>query len=261
MARVMTFGDGTQEISVLDSYAFWKQRYPEMGYLTSVLDDSGSCPRCNGFGEGRMNGEPIRCLCQLVNLNKHWRNAIDKFGSHYDPVKWEDISEKPKGGATELERYLEILEIIHRWNKDFDKWMMLVGNPGRGKSYILQAIATEHAPYAIYVNSGDFEQRVFRAMQDKQEGETITDMIDALSCHPILLFDDIGSEYSSPFPKSILRNIIDQRYRFWKDYTTFVTTNLVPKEILTWDPRTGDRLMDVGKSEVMIFTHRSWRRE
>lgn len=261
MARIIQYPSGNQEISILDSYIYWKKEYPEMGTWDTIRDENGNCPMCTGFGEGQLNGEPIRCLCQLVGYNKDWREAIATFGSPFEKVEWESMKKIPDGDITQRAKYQEIMGSIHRWRAKLHKWIVLSGLQGTGKSYILQAIATEHEPYAMYVNSADLEQRVFAAMHSREDGETIPDIVDALSYHPILLLDDIGAEYASPFPKSVLRNVIDRRYRFWRDYITVVSTNLVSNDLAIWDARMADRLLDVNKSNLYIFTHKSWRRK
>ena len=86
----------------------------------------------------------------------------------------------------------------------------------------------------------------------------LNDMMSIIKKVPVLLFDDMGSDYGKDFPKSQLRMVIDSRYSL-PIYNTVVATNLNEDAIRRYDNRLGDRVLDVNQTTVIKFNFVSWR--
>jgi DNA replication protein DnaC len=116
---------------------------------------------------------------------------------------------------------------------NLDRWLMLSGTAGTGKSHILHAIATELHPMAMYIVSSDFELklRTFLSGNDEEKAK-INTFMNALITHPILIFDDIGLEYMSPWIHAKFDALIDDRARdrYWFDRLTIGATNIALKD-------------------------------
>lgn len=261
MARVISFGNGTTEISFLESLIVWMSKFSNFGDSPAIFDeDSWRCRFCDGSGEGIENNEPILCICHIYEHAGTLQKAIELFGSAHAPRPWSNIKTNVSGTEDAKSKFVNHLEYIHQWTRKLSRWLVISGGYGTSKTTILSAIATELHPYALYVDSADFEQRVFDALNHKEDKPNINDLVTALSQHPVLLVDDLGAEYSSRFPKSVLANIINKRYNFSEEYITVVTTNLTERELRRWDERMSDRLLDVHISAFISFTHDSWRK-
>jgi DNA replication protein DnaC len=136
------------------------------------------------------------------------------------------------------------------------KWVHIQGRVGCGKSHMLMALATYLGTWALYITATDLESKVFKALEDKE----LEDMVESIKRAPILLLDDIGMDYGSDFPKSIMRKIIDFRYTVPWEFVTVTTSNLGRVELRAYDQRIADRILDDKIGKVLRLPNvGSWR--
>jgi len=259
ISQIRTFQDSSGEVRIsrIDSYLWMRQsgiyfQAKRNGYRNNV----GICTYCSDEMPQIMDTEGglARCVCHLLDEERYLVEAQELASSH-QPRKmssfeiWGDVKSK--------DALVIAMAAVNGWIESPGRWMVIAGGFGTGKTFLLHAINTIFKPWSLYISVPDFEQLIF-----KYTGEGDLDrVIDIIATHPILLLDDVGADYGSKYPISMLRRVIDFRYRRWWEYPTIVTTNLSPLQLEQYDGRTADRLLDKEVSQVVSMAQvKSWRR-
>ena len=198
------------------------------------------CEECRdtGYKDGRI------CDCikksareiMLAGLSKSapvYKCTLDNFDLSYysDP--------------TAKKRMTAILKLAREYvlgfkGKDDDN-LLFMGNTGLGKTHISLGIAGELIAKGFDVVYGS-AYNLFSKMESEHFSEhTNTKYEAAINCD-LLLIDDLGGEFVSPYVLSLIYNIINTRILSSKP--TVINTNLSMKEIEnTYTPRVASRLI------------------
>jgi len=248
--------DDTQEINKIQSWAAWRQFFNAEGLPMEVArGEDGECIRCNG--EGWINSleyGDIRCICDILSLEARYKQVSITYRSRFEPKSLDDL--QPWGDIASEDEIITTVDYLKEWVQWPDRWVHIQGQVGSGKSHMLTALACELGHWALYITAADLESRVFQALKD----DSLEDVLDSIKTHPILLIDDLGADYSSGFPKSQLRKIIDYRYLLPHDYITVTTTNLRRPELRDYDMRISDRVLDDKIGHIIRLDNvKSWR--
>ena len=201
------------------------------------------CPRCMDTGRLLENGITRTCPCasrhrlqsliQRAGLPKRLERANfqDLNLNLYSPNPMEDSSNRS---------IRENAKLVFDAAKDFafnfekEKYMrgMLIEGPvGSGKSYLLGSIANYLIDREIeirYIVYGDLIETI-KASFNSENRVSTEDILRELQEVPVLLIDDLGTEYITEFTSSILYQIVDKRYREERPF--IVTTNFSPNEL------------------------------
>lgn len=109
--------------------------------------------------------------------------------------------------------------------------LLIEGHVGSGKSYLLGCIANYLIDRDIevrYLVYGDLIQKIKSTFQAESQ-RTTEEILEELFQTPVLLIDDLGTEYITEFTSSTLYQIIDRRYR--DERPIIVTSNFSPNEL------------------------------
>lgn len=146
------------------------------------------------------------------------------------------------------------------FEKDYPKGLLMIGQPGCGKSHLAVAIlrsVIEKGYSGLYYNSPDL-LRDIRATFNKESEITEDDLLEWVTTTDLLVFDDVGAENSTNFVTDRLYLIINERYEACKP--VIITTNLELPEL---ENRVGNRIV----SRVLemcehfgSFPDQDWRR-
>ncbi len=131
------------------------------------------------------------------------------------------------------------------------------GKTGLGKTFLTSAIAKELLQKGYNV-AFDSIQNYLRAIENEHFGRSLnTDTLQTLLCADLVILDDLGSEFCSPFYTSALYNIINTRLN--KGVPTIISSNLSLDELQKrYDDRIISRL--TGMFTWMIFLGKDIRR-
>ncbi|MGO0633421.1 ATP-binding protein [Pseudomonas sp. SAR267] len=147
-------------------------------------------------------------------------------------------------------------------NLEAGRCMILVGNPGTGKTHlgvsIAQAVMASTGHTAVYRTLGGILQSI-RATFDGSSGQSEGSILDGLIKPTLLVLDEVGASKETPseFELSRLFSIINGRYE--KMLPTIVISNLGVKELpAAMGERSADRLREGGVI-VLPFTWESQR--
>lgn len=253
-------------ISWLRSWIEWRNTYTEPGdkpfsqFDQEILNrtDEG-CPLCKDkyVVRSRYNDGVIYCLCQILPWEERIKERYQFIRTPEVPASLDELELHPglgKEGVKTLERTISAAEDFIR--DPMERWLLITGPYGVGKTHILRSINTALEPVAIYLSAQDIEDLVHEYRKDDDLG----DFYDLMRLAPILLIDDLGIEYGGPLFKSMIDRIIDGRIKRFPDKPTVIASNKPVDELTAYIERTGDRLMNLEKVRRTFIAAKSYRR-
>ena len=246
---------GLPPISIINSYKVWRDILGKDSFkdVQLKLNNDGYCTDCGGRGEINIKGHGVvRCICDLVDYEKDLWHIKKQLESISEPKSFEDFSSW--GDMTNKKNISASIETVLKWMENLDRWLLIQGINGCGKSHILQSINTVMSPWTLYLSMTDLENLYFSSLGDDSE-IALHHLVTRVSRFPILLLDDVGADYGKTFSVSVTRKIIDTRYRMYHEFLTVVTTNQTDTDLRMWDKRIGDRLLDVKNENLKMLVN------
>lgn len=250
------------QVSWMQSWIAWRNIYTEPGGKPfGLLDqdelkpDEEGCPLCRDMLVVRREDAVYYCLCQVLLWEKR---VADKYQYIRTPEKPADLALHlhPDLGQKGIETLQKTTMKAERFIRNPDKWLLISGPYGVGKTHILRAINTQLAPIAIYISAQDVEDMIHKYRKNDELG----DLYDLLLRAPILLIDDLGIEYGGNLFKSMIDRVIDGRIKRFPDKPTVIATNIPAQDIGNYIERTGDRLLNLEHVErAFIAAAKSYR--
>ena len=140
----------------------------------------------------------------------------------------------------------KVLTFCQRYSQDFSlssPSLLMMGATGLGKSHLSLAIAAEVVQKGYMVLNGSV-QDLFSAVQNEYYGRGQSDIstMDSMRQADLLVLDDLGSEYDTPFQNSTLFSILN--YRLEQQKPTIISTNLTFQQIeRRYSDRVASRLL------------------
>ena len=212
----------------------------EHGYPADALDDKPACPKCGDTGwRGAQMCECLKKLCaqeQIQELSK----LLDLGEQSFDAFRLDYYSDQvdPQYGRSPREAMALILRVCRQYGEGFPQYphrnLFLYGTPGLGKTFLSACIArtvAEKGCSVVYDTAANvfarFEEKKFLRYGEeaRQAGE---DTRRYLACD-LLILDDLGSEFTSPFVQAALYQVVNTRLIDGKH--TVISSNLDPEGI------------------------------
>lgn len=243
------------------------QLLTQAGYPADALNETPYCPRCNDRGwQGAAMCQCLQELCQkeqiaqLSSLLDLGDQSFDTFRlDYYDQEVWPEYRRSPR----------QIMEVVltacRSYAEQFGTYphknLYLYGLPGLGKTFLSACIArvvSEKGRSVVYDTAGNvfarFEAKRFaRFGEEARQAETDTRRY--LICD-LLILDDLGSEFTSPFVQSALYELINTRLR--ENKHTVISSNLSLEEVRKrYSPQVHSRL--AGNYLCLAFAGRDIR--
>lgn len=224
-----------------------------LGYPEDYTEVHYSCPECSdtGYVGGTRMCKCFReALIKATIASSGMGNLIEKQSFDNFDLNWyrgdEEAYKCMKANFAAAKNYV----------KNFSKKkenLLLIGKTGTGKTHISTAIAREIISLGfdvIYDSTqniiSDFETDKFRSGYSSYEPRSDK----YLDCD-LLIIDDLGTEFSSPFTISCLYNLLNTRQN--RGLATIISTNLSSEELTRkYEDRIYSRIVGSG-CRVLIF--------
>ncbi len=236
------------------------------GYSEDYLEPQFACKKCNDTGYFEENNKTLTCECYKKLLSATACEQLNKISplslSTFDSFNLSYYSESPdKNGNVPYTRMSKIYDFCLKYAKSFSvnsKGILMKGGTGLGKTHLSLAIANEviNKGYSVvYVSAPDIlsklEKEHFSYDYDKEQ-LLMQSLIDC----DLLILDDLGTEFSTPFANAAVYNIFNTRVNMGKPI--IINTNLTPSEIETnYSQRFMSRIMS--SCSVLDFIGRDIR--
>lgn len=219
-----------------------------MNYTSSLKDASieyGNCKNCKKLSE---------CKNKICGYRYTPNVVKDKLDFGYTACKYEvkneeetkyqenvylfEIPKKVKEATlkdlyTNDKNRVEFIKYVKKFIDDLKhkknpKGIYLHGSYGTGKTYLIAALFNELAKKDI--RSSIVYVPEFLRILKSSFGEDFEEMYDTIKKAPLLLLDDIGAEYLTPWARDEILGTILQ-YRMDEELPTFFTSNLNLKQL------------------------------
>ena len=194
----------------------------QAGYSPDALNEVPLCPLCDDRGwRGAAMCQCLKDLCQqeqIKSLSSLLNLGEQSFGTfrldYYDRKLWPEFQRSPR------ENMEFILSACRSYADGFGSYahknLFLNGSPGLGKTFLSACIArvvSEQGYSVVYDTAARvfsrFETRKFaRGAEESRQADA--DARRYLRCD-LLILDDLGSEFTTPFVQSALYEIINTR--------------------------------------------------
>lgn len=217
----------------LENQLMIKVMLKEFGYPEDYLKAKFTCPICND--SGYVNGIRCQCFNELIKkytvdeLNESCKIELHDF-DEFNLGLYSNISDE-KSGIIPRERMNEILIQCKNYVDTFSKdscSLFFLGKTGLGKTFISSMIAKaliEKGFNVVFDSINNFLIKAENEHFGRSNGNTVETIINA----DLVILDDLGSEFSTPFNNSTLYNIINTRINM--EVPTIVSTNLSLSEL------------------------------
>lgn len=200
------------------------------GFAADALSAPAACPLCKDTG--RKDGELCSCVHERVKaLRRHdvLENSplalcnFEGFRLDYYPT----APNADYDGLVPREHMGEVLDFCKEYAASFNSKsssLLLLGRAGLGKTHLALSIASEvlaQGHDVIYVSAQDAFSRIENEkFSSRGEGE----YLEALLGAQLLVLDDLGTEFLSPYILSEIYRLVDSRFN--RKLPTIYTTNL-----------------------------------
>ncbi len=231
------------------------------GYPPDAMEDTPFCPLCSDRGwQGPRMCQCLQTLCQqeqiktlssLLNLGEQ---SFESFRlDYYDRTVWPDYRRSPRES---MELVLSTCwNYAHHFGSYAYKNLFLSGSPGLGKTFLSACIArvvSEKGYSVVYDTAANifsrFETRKF-ARDGEEARQAEADTRRYLRCD-LLILDDLGSEFTTPFVQSALYELINTR--LVEGRQTVISSNLNLAAIRQrYSPQVASRLE--GEYQLLLF--------
>ncbi len=207
------------------------------GYPADYLMPQYSCKKCSDTGF--VDGKRCDCLEKLVEKLK-----IDKLNenSSISMYSFADFKTSYYEGKA-AETMTKILGFCQRYAANFSKQsesLFMCGETGLGKTHLSLSIAKEVIARGYNV-AYDSIINYLNEIEREHFGKSDNDTLSAITSVDLLILDDLGAEFNSPFYNSTVYNIINTRIN--KRLPTIISSNLTSDAVAErYDDRIASRI-------------------
>ncbi len=198
------------------------------GYDRENFEPRYTCTQCGDTGY--VNGEPCECFRQLLKEEACARlsglSALKLTRFEELDLSYYDAANDPKLGTSVRRRMTDIIAYCRAYADGFSpeaESLLLQGATGTGKTHLSLAVARTVAEKGFGVIYGSL-QPLLRKMENEHFGKSEGDSEEQLLGCDLLILDDLGMEFDSPFYRSCIYNLLNAR--LLEQRPTIISTNL-----------------------------------
>lgn len=223
------------------------------GYPADNFEPQYTCPRCRDTGY--RDGQLCDCYRQLLREEACRRlSALSAMKlTDFDTLDPElyDPRPDPKLGTSPRQRMLDVIAYCRTYAEHFSPNapnLLLQGSTGTGKTHLSLAIAKRVTEQGYAVTYGSI-QPLLRRMESEHFGRSEGNTEEQLVRCDLLILDDLGMEFDSPFYRACIYNLLNAR--LLEGRPTIISTNMTFANI---QERYGDQIASrlVGGFEVLL---------
>lgn len=219
-----------------------KQEILDKANLASAKPD---CDKC--ADTGYVNGRICSCIKSIAKLLmiEDLSKSLPLKSSRFEDFSLEFYPEELPDGTNPKKRMTAVLKLCKEYAISFDpknsESLLFMGDTGIGKTHLSLAIVYELLNKGFDVIYGS-AYNLFSAMENEHFNlRSDKSYVSAVECD-LLVIDDLGGEFVSPYIQSLLYNIVNTR--LLASRPTVISTNLSMAEIENrYTPRVSSRFL------------------
>ncbi|SHK53524.1 ATP-binding protein [Thermocrinis minervae] len=212
------------------------------------------CPVCKGSGfvDRGQYVEPCQCRYSFEKLKHHLRI----------PPRFEEASLENYQPSTpsQYEALSQSIAFVENFDPKEGHGLTYLGPSGVGKTHLAVGVLK-----ALYIKKGirgmfvSVRELLYILKKFFDDNERYRRVLDTFMNLPILLLDDLGSEYSGDWQRDILSLIIEHRYNHC--LSTLITTSRSFEDLeLSFSPSLINKVRQMNTTlEIRQEEKRSWR--
>lgn len=219
----------------------------EAGFTADCLEEKPDCPVCGDTGY--IGSRPCECLLRAYAREQagELSSLLDIGGQSFDRFDFSLFSEEidPEFGCSPRQNIDRVYDVCSDYAHSFGAHsdnLFISGLPGRGKTYLSGCIAGEvsQSGFSVVYDTAIHIFERFEAGRFAHDGAASEDISRYLSCD-LLIIDDLGTEFTSPFTVSALYHIVNSRLSGEKK--TIINSNLtIPEMSKRYSPQILSRI-------------------
>ncbi|PWM44198.1 MAG: hypothetical protein DBX47_05940 [Clostridiales bacterium] len=210
----------------LDLQATRAEMLYEKGFPIGFMDVQYHCTECED--EGYINGRMCKCLKKLI-ADEYMKNS--NIATNYRNRTFKNVDLSLFGNENEKTMKL-IVSFCKKYVKEFTsnkQNLFFAGVPGSGKTFMSTVIGTElinSDVFVFYTSSQD----MISSFEAEKFGKDISSAVetDLYTTCELLIIDDLGTEFNTPFAESVIYNVINTRIN--KSLPIIISSNYTPEE-------------------------------
>jgi len=225
-------GDTTALSQMREQMTALSKQRADMLLSAGISDIQHNCNACRDTGY--INGKICDCihhaakalLIESLSASLPLDNCrFENFDLNYYPSENED-GKNPKKRMTQILKLCR--EYVINFNPKTSDSLLFMGNTGLGKTHLTLSVAYELLNRGFNVIYGSAHNLFVEMESEHFDRHTNAAYNAAIGCD-LLVIDDLGSEFASPYIQSVFYNIVNTRDLSGKP--TIINTNLTMKEI------------------------------
>ena len=210
----------------------------------SEMEGNYNCSRCKDTGYIPIDSRNERiCSCQE-------QKRIEKLfeSSQITPAFRQKTLENYTTDKTPIAK--DMLKCGKLYLENYKKgWLVLLGEPGSGKSHISLAVGNELIKQGVPTLYFQHVEGMKELVNLIREDKSLTDKISAMKQVDFLIWDDLfkptGDKLPKPFPIETAFEVLN--YRYLNLLPTAINSERTAKELLEIDKAVGSRIIERGK--------------
>ncbi|MGC9357191.1 MAG: ATP-binding protein, partial [Anaerolineae bacterium] len=226
-----------------------------------------NCPRCGGLGYVKHDvpighpdfGRAFPCTCRAADLQRQRAATLRAVSNMEALERFTFESFEPAGQGLSPDRQTNLrraYDVARNYARNPEGWLVFRGGYGCGKTHLAAAIANsslEQGLPVLFVTVPDLLDHLRGAFSPLSQ-QTYDDRFEQVRTAPLLVLDDLGTEYGTPWALEKLFQLFN--YRYMTRLPTVITTNRDLEEL---DARLRSRLADMELVRIVTILAPDYR--
>lgn len=228
-------------------------------FLVDGDDTVPRCPKCDDRDRQETSADQVKRIeAESNEIRRRKRVAAIGLPERMMPKRYSDYLPPTPAAEKHLETIRAYADLWPETSKRGAN-LILCGTPGNGKTHLASIackhVASEFGAQPLYTTTARMLRHI-RGSYSRTAKYSEEDAVERFACCDLLVLDEVGVKLASDNDRSLLFEIIDERYQQVRP--TILISNLTLSEIAQQtDERLVDRLLENG--QVLLFDWPSHR--